>query len=259
MKKTIFKTVLIALVAIGSITTAHSQNLDGRQIIEKVYNRDQGNDQQLGLTMRLINKQGRAQNRYAMQIKKISDEGEKSILKFQSPADVKDISFLSISYNSDKIDEQMLYLPALHKSKKITGEERSNYFMGTDYSYDDLGSRKPDDDTHKLSREEILNGKVCYVVESVSKTKDYQYSKTISWIDKSTFIEVKKEFYDKDGKLLKILTINETKEYAGYLLITKSEMMNVQNKHKTIIQLENARINTGLKDELFSIQNMMRK
>ena len=183
---------------------------------------------------------------------------EKKIMFFLSPADVKNTSFMSWSYDSDQSDDQWIYLPALKKTKRISSDSKSDYFMGSDFTYDDLGDRKLEDDTHKLLREETLDGKECYVVESIPKNKDYMYSKTLVWVNKSNFIGVKKEFYDEDEELLKILSIKEIKEVSGIWVITNSEMKNIQKNHRTTITLKKVQINTGISDSQFSERIMMR-
>ncbi len=130
--------------------------------------------------------------------------------------------------------------------------------MGSDFTYDDLGDRKLEDDAHKLLREETLGGKECYVVESVSKDEDYMYSKTVVWVNKSNFIGVKKEFYDEDEDLLKTLSIKEVEKISDIWVITNSEMKNVQKNHRTTIILSNLQISTGISDSKFTERMMMR-
>lgn len=130
--------------------------------------------------------------------------------------------------------------------------------MGSDFTYDDLGDRKLNADNHKLLREESINGKACYVVESVSKDEDYMYTKTITWIDKSNFIGVQKEFYDEDEELLKVLTIKKYEEISGLWVITNSEMKNVQKNHLTSMILSNVQVNTGISASKFTERMMMR-
>jgi hypothetical protein len=84
------------------------------------------------------------------------------------------------------------------------------------------------------------------------------YSKTITWIRKDNFVGMKKEFYDEDGELLKVLTIKEVKKISGFWVITHSEMKNIQKNHKTIIQLSNIKINTGVPASKFTERMMMR-
>jgi len=259
MKNLQITTALIAmLIASGFSPEVTGQSLTGKQIIEKVYNRPAGDDQTSELVMTLINKSGAQRIREVKQFTKDLGDVEKSIMFFLSPADVKNTSFMSWEYDSDQSDDQWIYLPALKKTKRISSDSKSDYFMGSDFTYDDLGDRNLEDDTHKLLREESMDDKECYVVESVSKDEDYMYTKTLVWIDKSNFVGVKKEFYDEDEDLLKILTIKEVENKSGIWVITNSEMKNVQKNHRTTIVLSNIQINTGMSASLFTERIMMR-
>ncbi len=174
-----FTIILMAVLMIAA--TLSAQEITGLQIIENVYNRPTGQDQEGDLTMSLINSRGDERVREIKQYLKDFDDMEKKIMFFVSPADVRNTSFMNWSYDkAGKDDDQWIYLPALKKVKRISSDSKSDYFMGSDFTYDDLGDRKLDADTHKLLREETIDGKVCYVVESVSKDKDYMYSKTIA-------------------------------------------------------------------------------
>ena len=256
MKNFMIKTVAIALLI--AISFGANAQLTGTQIVEKAYNRATGDDQTSILTMTLTNKQGKQRVRKIKQFTKDLGDVEKSIMYFLSPADVKNTSFMNWSYDSDKSDDQWIYLPALKKTKRISSDSKSDYFMGSDFTYDDLGDRKLDADTHKLVKEETIDGKKCYVVESKSKDEDNMYSKTISWIDKSTFIGVKKEFYDEDEDLLKILTIKKQEKISGFWVITNSEMKNVQKNHTTSMVLSSVKINTNVPESKFTERMMMR-
>jgi outer membrane lipoprotein-sorting protein len=128
--------------------------------------------------------------------------------------------------------------------------------MGSDFTYDDLGDRHPSEDTHKLLREETINGKACYVIESKPKDEDYMYSKTVTWVIKDIFIGLKREFYDENGKLLKTLEIKSFEKISGFWVITDTEMKNVQKNHKTNMKFENIQINKGLADSKFSERSM---
>ena len=251
------KLVVAVAILLATSFGANAQ-LTGRQIVEKAYNLPTGDDQTSVLTMTLTNKSGQTRVRKIQQYSKDLGDTEKSIMFFLSPADVKNTSFMNWSYDSDKADDQWIYLPALKKVKRISSDSKSDYFMGSDFTYDDLGDRKLDADVHKLLKEETLNGHACYVVESRSKDEDYMYSKTITWIRKDNFVGMKKEFYDEDEELLKVLTIKKVEKISGFWVISHSEMKNVQKNHKTTIQLSNIKINTGVSASKFSERMMMR-
>ena len=259
MKTTMIKTGILAMtIALSLNVQTKAQKLTGRDIIEKTYNLPSGKDRTSILTMTLINNNGSTRVRKIKQFTKDLGTVEKSIMFFMSPADVKNTSFMNWSYDSDKPDDQWIYLPALKKVKRISSDSKSDYFMGSDFTYDNLGDRKLDADVHKLLREETVDGVACYVVESVSKDEDYIYSKTITWIRKDNFVGVKRAFYDEDGEMLKTLSIKDVREISGIWVITRSEMHNVQKNHKTIMELSDVKINTGVSSSMFSERMMMR-
>jgi outer membrane lipoprotein-sorting protein len=184
---------------------------------------------------------------------------EKKIMFFVSPADVYNTSFMNWSYDEvGKDDDQWIYLPAMKRVKRISSDSKSDYFMGSDFTYDDLGDRHPSADVHKLLREEEIDGEMCYVVESNPKEEEYIYSKTITWIMKDNWIGKKKEFYDEDDELLKTLTVKESVTFDEVIIITLSQMHNVQSDHKTIMKLENVEIDTGVADNKFTERMMKR-
>jgi outer membrane lipoprotein-sorting protein len=255
MKK--FKLIIVATLVLLASLSANTP-LTGTQIIEKTYNRPTSEDQTAILTMILTNKNGQTRVRKMQQFSKDMGDKEKSIMFFVSPADVKNTSFMNWTYDSDKSDDQWIYLPALKKVKRISSDSKSDYFMGSDFTYDDLGDRKINADIHTLLREETVNDKECYVIKSDSKDEDYMYSKTITWINKATFIGIKKEFYDEDEDLLKILEIKKVEKLSDLYIITHKEMKNVQKDHSTTITLNNVNINTGISEEKFTERMMTR-
>ncbi len=251
-------TVILMIVLIMTATLT-AEEITGLQIIENVYNRPTGQDQEGDLTMTLINSRGDERVREIKQSLKDFDDMEKKIMFFLSPADVRNTSFMNWSYDEvGKDDDQWIYLPALKKVKRISSDSKSDYFMGSDFTYDDLGDRHPSSDSHILLREETVDGEDCYVVESVPKEEEYIYSRTITWIVKDKWIGKKKEFYDEDDDLLKTLTVKEVEKIKDYLIITYSEMHNVQRDHKTTMVLKNVTVDTGISDNKFTERMLKR-
>jgi len=229
----------------------------GSEIAGNVYNRPSPTNGESDMTMSLISSNGKERQRFLHQFFKDYGEVEKKTMFFKSPADVKNTSFMNFSYTDDRDDDQWLYLPALKKIKRISGGSKDDYFMGSDFTYEDMEKRNPNKDIHKLLREEKLNGEDCFVVESIPK-EEGQYSKRIAWVIKDKWIPLKIEFYDEDSEHLKTLSITKYEELKGYWTIITQEMVNVQRDHKTIIDLSNIKIENGTGDEYFTQRAMMR-
>ncbi len=250
--------ILVIIFAL-TINVFAQETLTGLDVIQKVYDRSSGNDQEGELTMTLTNSRGDQRVRKIKQFVKDFGAEEKKIMFFLSPADVRLTSFMNWSYDeAGRDDDQWIYLPALKKVKRISSDSKSDYFMGSDFTYDDLGDRHPSEDDHKLLREEKFNGEDCYVVESISKEGEYMYSRTVTWIIKGKWIGLKKEFYDEDEEFLKTLTVNKYDKIKDYWIILHSQMHNIQKDHTTDMQLENLNVDIGIPDSRFTERMMKR-
>jgi outer membrane lipoprotein-sorting protein len=260
MKKS-FKilSVLISLTILLAGGLFAQKKLTGLEIMKNVYNRKAPKDMEATLTMTLINSNGGKRVRTIKQFIKDFGKVEKKIMFFVSPADVRNTSFMNWSYdNPNKDDDQWIYLPALKKVKRISSDSKGDYFMGSDFTYDDLGDRNPEEDNHKIIKTEKVDGLDCYVVESTPKDEDYMYSKTITWVVKDRWYGLKKKFYDEDGEFLKTLTLKKAENIKGYWIIVKVEMNNKQKNHSTIMHLTNIKIDTGIPARKFTERMMKR-
>lgn len=251
--------IFIVFLFCISAVSIQGAELTGREIMIKVDERPDGDDQRSIMKMTLVNKRGKTRERALLMYSKDYGKDSKSLMYFQSPGDVKGTGFLSWEYDDpEKDDAQWLYLPALKKSRRISSSSENDYFLGTDFTFDDMGDRSVDEDTHTLLKEEEVGGHLCWVVESKTKDKDYMYSKRVGWIRQDSLSAVKIDFYDKRGSLLKVLTASDIREQDGIWTHHKMEMNHIQKNHKTIIEIEEVEYNTGVKDSLFRVSTLER-
>jgi len=251
------KSIFTSIILIAGLTFA--QDLTGLKVIQNVYNRPTGNDMTGDLVMTIENSRGNQRIRKIKQYLKDFGKDEKKIMFFLSPADVKNTSFMTWNYDdASKSDDQWIYLPALKKVKRISSDSKGDYFMGSDFTYDDLGDRHPMDDTHTILRQEVMDGKETIVVESVPKDEEYMYARTVTWIVKGSWIGLKKEFYDEDDELLKILTVDRQKSFGEVIILTQVKMHNIQKNQSTVMEFSDVQINKGIPNNKFSERMMKR-
>jgi hypothetical protein len=222
----------------------------------KLDQRDEGQDQVSRSLQILINRRGQERKRSSIYIKK-NYKGQdgfdtKTVIFILSPPQVKGTAFMNWSYlQDDKDDDQWLYLPALRKVRRLSASEKEDSFMGTDFTYDDMGDRKVEEDLHKLLRSETLDGKECYVVESVPKKKGYMYSKKETWVVRDEWIPLRVEYYDRKKRHLKTLTYGGWKELKGVWVVGRMEMANHQTKHRTVLTMSDTVVNAGVDENTF--------
>ncbi len=226
--------------------------MDGNTLAQKVYDRDDGRDSYAKIRMLLIDKRGKKRMRSMISATKDFGNLSKNLIRFNSPADIENTGFLSWG-NEDRDDDQFLYLPALRRVRRIVSKQKSNRFVNTDYTYEDMQKRKVEEDHHRLLRDERFKDYDCWVLESIpKKPKDSQYGKTISWIIKDIFIPIKREYYDKKDRLIKTSLGRKIKKTDGIYTVMESEMRNFKRKHRTLMKTDSIRYNTGIPDEVFT-------
>ena len=250
--------LILSLIATLAVYSTQAAGLSGRDVMLKVKNRPDGDTRYADIEMTLIQKSGHKRVRklesWAMDVGKDT----KKIMFFTYPGDVKGTGFLTWDYDDEsKTDDKWLYLPAMKKTRRISGKSsKTDYFMGSDFTYDDMSTRSVDEETHTLLKEEMQDGHKCWVVQSVPKDKDEIYSRRVMWIRQDCLMAVKGEYYDKLNKLHRRLSISNIEKVQDFWTMHLMQMENVQTGHKTIIKMNNQKFDVKVSANLFTVSKL---
>lgn len=255
------KKILCSLIVALSATFAiHSQTAssDAAAIVQSARDRISVDTTSTRARMVITAKDGSTTERVVDQYSSSVDSagkkvGDRAIIAFQKPASVAGTRFLTVE-NAEGVEDRWIFLPALGKVRRIASGEGSGSFVGTDFSYDDMSSLSRDagDDTHRVLKEESLDGKDCWVIESIPKDASYQYSKAIQWIAKDTKMVWKIEAYDRKGSLAKVLEILKAETVQGNLTPMVTKMSTVADKTSTTIYVDIIKYNDKIPDGVFT-------
>ncbi|MBW2148504.1 MAG: outer membrane lipoprotein-sorting protein [Deltaproteobacteria bacterium] len=250
MKKARTRVLLgMALAFTMILTVSSAWAMTGDEVLKKsedAMNAPQ--DREADLTMTLVDKDGKKKERTL----KIFQKGEDlRLIRFLAPADVEGVGFLVLS------DEEMyLYMPAFGKVRRIASHVKNENFMGTDFTYDDMASTTYTED---YSAEIVEEDDTFYVLDCTPRPdSDVDYFKVKMWINKTTFMPEKVEFYKKGMKLLKVMKNSEIEQVDGYWTPKHVEMEDVIDNHKTIMEMKSIKHDQGLKDSYFSQRQLKR-
>lgn len=260
-RKTLITAFLLIFIISGSVMA-----MSGREVMEKVDQRNTGESRHALMGMDLIDKNGEVSRRvievWSEKYGDPADDLDKTVMVFHEPASVKNTRFLQVQ-NAEADDDQWIYLPALGRVRRISASQGGDSFMGSDFSYDDLKSREIEDFTYQLLKEEKLGEYETYVVEAIPKNpEDEQYKKSVSWVTKKHFIPIKVEMYDKKtGKLYKRMTVKENIEKVnGIWTIFSTTMENLKSGHSTRLYIKSRdnnyllEYNKDIADSMFTQQ-----
>jgi hypothetical protein len=211
-----------------------------------------GRDFRASVSMRLVDKDGRERKRDLTMLRINAGEGsnQKYYLYFHAPADVRGTAFLVWKY-AEKDDDRWLFIPAIKLVTRVAAKDSQSSFVGSDFSYEDISGRDLGADSYKLVSEETREGRDCYVVEGVPKSKA-AFARKVSWIDKESFLPVREEYYDVQNQLTKVFTVEEVQEIGGHPTAVRRTMRDVKREHYTEVVFGEIAYDSGLEDELFS-------
>ncbi|MDO8453143.1 MAG: outer membrane lipoprotein-sorting protein [Sulfurimonas sp.] len=223
------------------------------EIAKKSYENMSGYKDSISInTMILKNAQG-VENIRKLEIKKLeSSDGDKTLVGFLYPIDIKDTKLLSYEEIGED-DKQWLYLPALKRVKRISSGDKSGSFMASEFSYEDISSQNYKKYSYLEEVQKIVKDDAEYfVITRVPKDKESGYLKQVLYIDTQTYLAKFGAYFDKQNRLLKEVSFLEYIKLEGVYRIKKMEMFNVQTKKSSVLTWDEDRIKVGLSEDDFS-------
>jgi len=239
--------------------------LSGREIMEKVNDRDVGSRSISEMEMILIDKKGNKRVRKLKSYGLEQGKNSKSLMFFITPADVKNTGFLTYDYDeSGKEDDQWLFLPALRKTKRIAAGDKSGSFMGSDLNYSDMSSPDLDLYDYTLMKETEVKGNKVWQIKSVPKTKAEAvksgYSKSVVFIRQDNYVMIRGVRWVYKKKRNKYLDVRKLEKIDGIWISTEMHVTTKSGKktlHKTILKQNNIKFNqVGVNENLFTIRRL---
>ena len=239
--------------------------LSGREIMEKVNARDEGDRSKGEMEMILLDKKGKKRIRKLKTFGGKNGKDTLSLMFFLSPADVKNTGFLTYDYNeSGKDDDQWLYLPALRKTKRIAAGDKSGSFMGSDLNYSDMTTPDLDLYDYTLMKETEVRGKKVWQIEAVPKNKDEAeksgYSKSVIFIRQDNYVMIRAVRWVHKKRRNKYLDVKKLEKIDGIWVSTEMHVTTKTGKktlHKTILKQNNIRFNQDeVNADLFTVRRL---
>jgi hypothetical protein len=232
--------------------------MTGLELAQAMKHRPKPIDSQSESTMLLINKKGKKKT--LKLLSKSKDDSKKQMIWFLEPKDDYGIAFLKIEKDGED-DFMNMWLPAFNKFRRISSQKKSDSFMGSDLSFEDMTNRELDEYTYKILELDVPCSKkstnLCDVLESMPNDTDSEYSKHITWVEKNTYLSIKEESYDKESLLLK----NKSIKYSNidnYYIMNELFVENIQKNHSTLLTINNIKINLGFSDDIFHTKTIKR-
>ncbi len=253
---------LIPILLLLSPTLLYAQSAEerGLEIAMEADRRDIGwGDQKSDTRMILRNQHGQTSERKMHNRSlEVDNDGDKSMIVFDHPKDVKGTAFLTFTH-ATRADDQWLYLPALKRIKRISSNNKSGPFMGSEFAYEDLSSQEVEKYTYKYIKDDKLDGRDVYVVERYPTDKNSGYKRQEVYMDKEMYQPHKVVFYDRKNALYKTLLFKDYHQYLDrYWRANKMLMTNHQSGKSTDLVWININFRNGFSDSDFTKNGLKR-
>jgi len=201
---------------------------------------DRANDGYVGeeskVELSLINAHGDVSKRLLrLESMEVEGDGDRSILTFEWPADLRSTKFLVWAHKG-RDDDRWLYLPSMRRVKRIAGRKKSGSFMGSEFSYEDIGGQEPKKYRWRYLGELELDGRKAWSLERIALDTKGGYSKELLSMDKEYLLPLEIKYFDKRGEILKTAEFKGYKRYGKYWRASKIVMTNHQTNKKSIFR-----------------------
>jgi hypothetical protein len=270
----------LAAVAFGAAAIAAPQTsaVTPESIARQVQDRNTGRDSRSRMRMKLYDRHQRVRER-ALSIISLrgrdapgaspsAPDGDRLLLRFDYPNDIRGTSFL-VWEHPKADDERFLYLPSLGRVRRIAGSETQESFVGSDFTYEDIGGRELDEYTYAFAGPD--GGKTTWTapgggaaraawhLESRRKDTSAEFPRVISIVLADSFVVVAADVYNRRNEKQKVYTVRRLEQIEGIWTVMESEMANTIEKTRTELVVEATDYNVGLSEADFSRRELERQ
>ena len=265
---------ITAALALIALTPAATQpKLTADDIARRVQDRDTGRDSRASMRMKLFDRQNRSRER-ALTFTSLrgrgnpgtpasAPDGDRLLIRFTYPNDIRGTGFLVWEHPKGE-DERFLYLPSLGRVRRIAGSEAQESFVGSDFTYEDIGGREFDEYSYALVDENASwtppslgagasakaaggPARPAWRLESRRKDQSARFPRVVSLVLKDAYVVVGAEIFNRRNEKQKVYTVRRLEQVENIWTVMDAEMTNAAERSRTELTIEKMDYNVGLK------------
>jgi Protein of unknown function (DUF1329). len=239
-----------------SVSSASAQT-DAQKIMKDVYGQFSGHDISMKANFQVFDRQGQSTKKEFVYLRSGAAGESKVLAAFTAPREIRGVVLLSINARG-AAPTQYLYTPATERVRSVVQQERSARFIGTDFTFEDIGEPALNDFSYKLlSAAESIDGHKTYKIEATPVEQGRsQYKYIYFWVAQDAPVILFAEFYDAQGRKMRVLHATSLKHESGVWGARHTEMRTVADGTRTVLTIDAAKFNVKLDERLFTPQGM---
>ncbi|HEY1754519.1 MAG TPA: outer membrane lipoprotein-sorting protein [Bryobacteraceae bacterium] len=246
MNKTMMVFVMAASVAMAQ---------DGRQIMQEVQKRQHSTSLRYEGSIQVA-PIGTTNAKHIVTkhwvFERLGDFGNsKAILRFTSPPEVKGVALFIVNHPNTASD-QWIWRPNVGREQRVSVQDRSDRFFGTDFSYEDLEERDVDQFDYTLTGEAAGQWRI-----DAKPRKPSEYTHSFIFIDKTMYVYNRIETYNKKGPV-KAIEYRDYKMVQGIWTPGAALIADGIAKSRTVLTYDKVEYNLPFKDDDFTVEALRR-
>ena len=259
------------LLALGGQASGQTPEARGAWLARQIEDRENARDARIDMRMRLFDRQQRVRERALTLISMRGGTarpvpGDRSLIRFTYPNDIKGTAFLVWEQpNAD--DERFLYLPSLGRVRRIAGSETQESFVGSDFTFEDIGGREFEDYSYRMIEGSNATAswtapdkttQPVFMLESISREANARFPRVVSLVRRDNFIVVRAEIHNRRGEVQKTFEALRVEKTDGYWTVLQMRMSDAVQRTRTELTLDSVEYDVGLKADDFSRRELER-
>jgi len=244
--------ILVALLAMHLAPVQVSSELSAPAIVARVKQQELRIEDMEASALLEITANGDVKTRRFRLLMKREGVNYRALIELIEPRAMAGTKFL-IHAERGARNREWAYFPDLDLVRSIPGKSQDDPFLGSDITYADLaGGAHLDDLLHEIVGEAVVRGEPCWVMEGTPR-HEIVYGKLRGFIRKKDFVNIKAQFFDHDGELMKDASLTDIRDLGdGILLAHRIEVRSATSDSVTVLTLGNVRVNQSLSAEMFT-------
>ena len=266
-----------AFVVLAAPAARQAPAVTAESVARQIQDRNTGRDSRSAMRMKLVDRHNRVRERALALIAlrgrdapgalPSAPDGDRLLIRFNYPNDIRGTAFL-VWEHPDSDDERFLYLPSLGRVRRIAGTEAQESFVGSDFTYEDIGGREFDDYSYSFAGPDGENSswspvgdgaaRPAWRLESRRKNASAEFPRVVSMVLKDSLVVVGADVYNRRNEKQKVYTVRRLEPIENIWTVMESEMTNALEKTRTELVVETMDYNVGLKEADFNRRELER-
>lgn len=252
----IFFSVCITLIAGNSSLPAQEKIKDperAKTIFDEMEERRKTIETEVALMQMVItDSRGRTRNRMLQTWTSYEGPNTSTLLVFSEPGNIRGTALLNLDEETSRT--QRLYLPSLGRIQTIGSSERGDRFMGSDFTYEDLGSQSSDD----YSFDWLVEQNDFFTIRAKKLDSD-QYAYLEFDIHKEKFTTDEIRYYNSSDEMIKQLKAEDFEQITDRLWSPSKMTMtdHLEGRFTTLVWL-NREVNQVIEPWRFTERGLRR-